>query len=340
MLGAIIGDISGSGFERDNHKSKEFELTIEQMNQEKELVHDRLMLAIKQFDKDCSKETIVTICRELTYAYIYNITTTVPMKFQGAQRCYAMYRMDDTRFAYVALTDPGKDSIYQWDTMVTKTWKSIIRHAATNTKYDGLIINPDHTNAQGAILYLSRDNLKHIIQYAEETINDLPESLREEIKKTEFCLDMKGEKKSMNDFLNYTVRLFAEGHSPEAGAAIREAFTCAYLYNLTAAVPMINLKFAVMKLDETRYSYVAQTMSEDAGKPLGEGTAYMKWSAIMRLAAEDTECTGLSIDPDRKTPWGANLFLNRKILHEIIMNAEKIINDSPEFIREEIRKGI
>ena len=69
-------------------------------------------------------------------------------------------------------------------------------------------------------------------------------------------------------------------------------------------------------------------------------SAFMKWSAIMRQAAEDPECTGLSIDPDRRTPRGANLFLNREILHQIIMNAERIINDSPEFVRDEIRKGI
>ena len=46
-----------------------------------------------------------------------------------------------------------------------------------------LLINPEHMNFQGAIVFLNRRNLKGIIHNAEVMINDLPESIRDEVRK-------------------------------------------------------------------------------------------------------------------------------------------------------------
>lgn len=59
----------------------------------------------------------------------------------------------------------------------------MIRHAAENTDFEGLMINPYRETSHGAILYLNRDNLNRIIQNAEEIIDGLPESIRDAVRK-------------------------------------------------------------------------------------------------------------------------------------------------------------
>ena len=121
------------------------------------------------------------ICEALACAYMYNLMVEVPMIFKGSQMCYSMFRMDENRFAYIALTKAEEGREDSGESFVFMPWRSLIRHAAQNMDYEGLMINPYHKTPHGAIIYLNRDNLEHIIRYAEKTINGLPDNVRDAV---------------------------------------------------------------------------------------------------------------------------------------------------------------
>ena len=161
-------------------KLRKTELTLEQMKREKKLVSDRLEFAIRDFDRGYSQEVIVAICRELVNAYVYNLTVTVPIDIHFH---YGTYRIGNSGYAYIAQTiSTGADKLCGIST-AWMPWKTIIRQSAGDENCEGLLINPEHVNSQGAAILLNRENLKGIIRYAEEVINDLPESIREDVKK-------------------------------------------------------------------------------------------------------------------------------------------------------------
>ena len=158
-------------------------ISIEHMKTEKKLIEDRLNYALARFYENPSEETVFRICDELVYAYVYNLNVAFPVTMAGKDMQYATYRTPGNGEAYIVytLSDKSVDKSPQ-EILAFTSWRIMLSRAAKDNRYlSGLIINP--YSGHKAIAYLSSVNIRAIIKNAEELINQLPEEVRDEVRK-------------------------------------------------------------------------------------------------------------------------------------------------------------
>ena len=166
----------------EENKTGDQPLTIEKLKSEKELIEKQLEYALARFYENPSKETVYKIMDAVTLAYVYNLNAVCPMDFNGKDLLYNLYRTPENGFARIVCTpgDKGIDKLPE-KLLIFIAWRGILSQAANARGIMGIVINP--YSGHRAIACLNQENIRMIIQQAEDTINGLPDDIREEVRK-------------------------------------------------------------------------------------------------------------------------------------------------------------
>ena len=158
------------------------ELTVEQLKKEKKLVNDRLEDAINVFyTQGTSDEVSAYLRTSLMHAYIYNLCCSVPISLRNAKLCYGIFRMDRTRYAYIACSLAEGPEGYPGESTIFIPWRDFFKYVIADQECEGLMINSARRSPQGAIIIMSRPVLQYITDVAEKNISDLPDNVRDEV---------------------------------------------------------------------------------------------------------------------------------------------------------------
>ena len=160
-------------------------ITPEDIREDKKIVEKRLNDAIEQFEKDTrSDDRYAALCIALLDAYIYNLTAVIPMSFKGAKMFYSICRLNQQRYAYNAYTGSGAGSNHLGDSEIFLPWRNFIRYAVADEEADGIILNPDdNIFSFTPKVHVYGNHLRKIIQDAEAVMEELPDSIRDAVKK-------------------------------------------------------------------------------------------------------------------------------------------------------------
>lgn len=157
-------------------------ITLEQLKKEKELINNYLEEAINAFYALGPSDDVSAFLRKsLTYAYIYNLCCSVPVSLAGAKVRYAIFRMDQTRYAYIACSLSEGPEGYPGESTFFITWRAFIKYVLADKDCEGLMINSARRSPQGSIIIMSRPVLQMIMDLAEDSMSELPENVRDEV---------------------------------------------------------------------------------------------------------------------------------------------------------------
>ena len=157
------------------------ELTLERLRGEKTLVAQRLSAAVMAYYAEPSVPAVIRVCNELTFACIYNLKTFVPVRLREKDMVYELFDLQKGVYAWQTFIIPQEETQTPQQPGAVMAWRTLLRRAAEDPQTSGLVIDP--YPGEQALLFLSRENLQHILENAARSIAALPEPLRVEVEK-------------------------------------------------------------------------------------------------------------------------------------------------------------
>jgi len=146
------------------------------LRSEKGLVFARLEHALNTCYANPCNETQIKVLDELVYAYMYNLDFHVPVDFSGEKPTYELFYNQRAGYVYQACTTPEELVKCKPTGSIVISIRNLFKQVCRNS-LAGLVLDPK--NSHGVIVFMTRENIQRITEYALRNIEACPEDMRD-----------------------------------------------------------------------------------------------------------------------------------------------------------------